>query len=53
MEKFLEDKERKRKRSLRSLLIALFYVVKTGCQWRISYELCPLKMLHDNYREAS
>lgn len=32
IEKFLDDKERKRKHSLRSIFNAIFYLVKIGCQ---------------------
>lgn len=32
---FLDGKDRKRKHSLRSILNGIFYLVKTGCQWRI------------------
>jgi transposase len=35
IEKMLEDKDRKRKHSLRSILNGIFYPVKTGCQWRM------------------
>jgi transposase len=31
----LPDGERKRKYSLQSIVYALFYIVKTGCQWRM------------------
>jgi transposase len=34
LESVLSDK-RKRKHSLRDILNALFYLLKTGCQWRI------------------
>lgn len=35
IEKIIEPQIRKRKHSLRSILNAIFYVVKTGCQWRM------------------
>lgn len=35
IEKFLDDEERKRKRSLRFFFNAIFYLVKTGCQRRM------------------
>lgn len=35
IENLLDDKDRKRKHSLRSIFNGIFYLVKTGCQWRI------------------
>jgi transposase len=35
IEKILDDKKRKRKYSLRSIFNGIFYLVKTGCQWRM------------------
>jgi len=35
IENLLDDKDRKRKHSLRSIFNGIFYIVKTGCQWRI------------------
>jgi len=35
IEKISENKDRKRKHSLRSIFNAIFYLVKTGCQWRM------------------
>ncbi|MDR2066187.1 MAG: transposase [Prevotellaceae bacterium] len=32
---FLETKIRKRKHSLKEIINAMFYLVKTGCQWRL------------------
>ena len=32
---FLDDKKRKRKHSLRDIMNAIFYLLKTGCQWRM------------------
>ncbi|HNW89611.1 MAG TPA: transposase, partial [Bacteroidales bacterium] len=34
MKKFLND-ERKRKHSIREIFDAIFYLLKTGCQWRM------------------
>lgn len=35
IENLLDDKERKRKHSLRSIFNGIFYLVKTACQWRM------------------
>jgi putative transposase len=35
IEKMLDNKDRKRKHSLRSIFNGIFYLVKTGCQWRM------------------
>lgn len=35
IEKLIAGKVRKRKHSLRSILNGIFYLVKTGCQWRM------------------
>ena len=35
IEKVLLFKERKRKHKLKEIWNALFYLVKTGCQWRM------------------
>lgn len=35
IKKSLNEKERKRKHSLKSIFNALLYVIKTGCQWRM------------------
>jgi putative transposase len=35
IEKIVDSKKRKRKHSLREILNAIFYLLKTGCQWRM------------------
>jgi len=35
IEKIVDCKKRKRKHSLRDIMNALFYLIKTGCQWRM------------------
>lgn len=35
MEKFLPNANRQRKHALRQVVNALFYLIKTGCQWRM------------------
>jgi putative transposase len=35
IEKIVNNKKRKRKHSLREILNAIFYLLKTGCQWRM------------------
>jgi putative transposase len=35
IKKIVDDKKRKRKHSLREILNAIFYLLKTGCQWRM------------------
>lgn len=35
IEKLVDKQVRKRKHSLRSILNGIFYLVKTGCQWRM------------------
>jgi len=35
IENFLDGKKRKRKHSLRDIMNAIFYLLKTGCQWRM------------------
>ena len=41
IEKYLGFPNRKRKRSLREISDALFYLLKTGCQWRMLPENYP------------
>lgn len=35
IEKYLPNTKRKRKYSLRQIVEAIFYLLKTGCQWRM------------------
>ncbi len=35
IEKIINPQERKRKYSLRNIMNAILYLLKTGCQWRI------------------
>lgn len=35
IEKIVNQQERKRKHSLRNIINAILYLLKTGCQWRI------------------
>jgi len=52
IEKFLDDKERKRKHSLRSIFNAIFYLVKTGCQWRmLPSDFAPWNTVYYYYRK--
>jgi putative transposase len=41
IEKYLDLPNRKRKQSLRKIFDALFYLLKTGCQWRMLPENYP------------
>jgi putative transposase len=41
IEKYLTAPNRKRKHSLREILDALFYLLKTGCQWRMLPDSYP------------
>lgn len=51
IENFLDDKERKRKHSLRSIFNAIFYLVKTGCQWRmLPSDFAPWNTVYYYYR---
>jgi transposase len=44
IEKMLEDKDRKRKHSLHSILNSICYFVKTRCQWRmLPCDFAPLE----------
>jgi transposase len=41
-----------REHSLRELLNALFYKLRTGCQWRdLPHDLPPWSTVHDYYRK--
>ena len=35
IEKIINAQERKRKHSLRGIMDAILYIIKTGCQWRM------------------
>ncbi|WP_289773759.1 transposase, partial [uncultured Bacteroides sp.] len=35
IEKIINPQERKRKHSLRNIMNAILYLLKTGCQWRM------------------
>lgn len=35
IEKIINTQERKRKHSLRNIMNAILYLLKTGCQWRM------------------
>ena len=35
IQNIVENKERKRKHSLRKMINAMMYITKTGCQWRM------------------
>ncbi|KAA4768267.1 transposase [Bacteroides fragilis] len=35
IENLLDNKDRKRKHSFRPIFNGIFYLVKTGCQWRM------------------
>lgn len=52
IEKMLDDKDRKRKHSLRSILNGIFYLVKTGCQWRmLPSNFAPWNTVYYYYRK--
>ena len=43
IKKILNLQERKRKYNLREIWNSIFYLVKTGCQWRmLPFPFCPL-----------
>jgi putative transposase len=35
IEKIVDNQKRKRKHSLREIMNAILYILKTGCQWRM------------------
>lgn len=52
IEIFLEDKKRKRKHSLHSIFNGAFYLVETGCQWRmLSRDFAPWNRVYYYYRK--
>ncbi|MDR2407844.1 MAG: IS5 family transposase, partial [Bacteroidales bacterium] len=52
IEKIVDGQARKRKHSLRSILDAIFYVVKTGCQWRmLPSDYAPRNTVYYYYRK--
>ena len=44
IEKIINLQERKRKHSLRNIMKAILYILKTGCQWRIIPNELPKEM---------
>lgn len=51
IEKIIDNK-RKRKRSLRKILDALFYLLKTGCQWRmLPKDFAPWNSVYYYFRQ--
>ncbi len=54
IKKILKPQERKRKYDLRKILNAIFYVAKTGCQWRMLPSDFPSReLVYYNYRKWS
>jgi len=52
IEKMLDPQKRKRKHSLRSIVNALFYIVKTGCQWRmLPRDFAPWNTIYFYFRK--
>jgi putative transposase len=52
IEKLVNGKFRRRKHSLRSILDAIFYLVKTGCQWRMfPSDFAPWNTVYYYYRK--
>ena len=52
MEKVIDCKKRKRKRSVRETLRALFYVLRTGAQWRsLPAEYGPWQTVYYYFRK--
>lgn len=52
IENLLDDKDRKRKHSLRSIFNGIFYLVKTGCQWRmLPCDFAPWNTVYYYYRK--
>lgn len=54
IKKILNLQERKRKYDLREIWNAIFYVVKTGCQWRmLPSNFAPWELVYYYYRKWS
>ena len=54
IKKILNVQERKRKYDLREIWNAIFYVVKTGCQWRmLPSDFAPWELVYYYYRKWS
>ena len=52
MQQFHPSQHWNREHSLRELLNALFYKLRTGCQWRdLPHDLPPWSTVHDYYRK--
>jgi len=52
IEKLVNGKVRRRKHSLRSILNGIFYLVKTGCQWRmLPSNFAPWNTVYYYYRK--
>jgi putative transposase len=50
--KIVDGQVRRRKHSLRSILDAIFYLVKTGCQWRMfPSDFAPWNTVYYSYRK--
>lgn len=54
IKKILNLQERKRKYALREIWNAIFYIVKTGCQWRmLPSNFAPWELVYYYYRKWS
>lgn len=54
IKKILNPQERKRKYDLREIWNAIFYIIKTGCQWRmLPGDFAPWKTVYYYYRKWS
>lgn len=52
IENLLDDKDPKRKHSLRSIFNGIFYLVKTRCQWRmLPCDYAPRNTVYYYYRK--
>ena len=52
VKQYFEQKQRKRKQSLRLIVSALLYLLKTGCQWRmLPYEYGKWQLVYYYYRK--
>jgi len=52
IEKLVDEQVRRRKHSLRSILNGIFYLVKTGCQWRmLPADFAPWNTVYYYYRK--
>ena len=52
IEKYLNGKKRKRKHSLREIMNAMLYIVKTGCRWRmLPKDFAPWNTVYFYYRK--